>query len=278
MKKKIITAVFASLSAFAILAVGASAEGINMTDDGKVTVQSKEQGVYALQFSLDVKASDGAEVSFEFDGGLTVRIADYRYSGETGVMNVYVADNSPLFDKSESLNIGKIKGGEASIVENSFKFVDGAFGVRLAQADNPDNPDNPDTPDTPVNPGTPDTPISSDTQTTEPENTGASDNPVSSESQPSNTENTEETKGSDIPVSSGSDITSSEASAADNGNDGDVQNSQSTAAANGNDTDNDDPDPGTGVFNEATPILITVMFASILAASTAILAKRSRKK
>ncbi len=275
MKKKIITAVFASLSAFAILAVGASAEGINMTDDGKVTVQSKEQGVYALQFSLDVKASDGAEVSFEFDGGLTVRIADYRYSEDTGVMNVYVADNSPLFDKSESLNIGKIKGGEASIVKNSFKFVDGAFGVRLAQADNPDNPDNPDTPDTPVNPGTPDTPVSSDTQTTEPENTGASDNPVSSESQPSNTE---ETEGSDNPVSSGSDITSSEASAADNGNDGDVQNSQSTAAANGNDTDNDDPDPGTGVFNEATPILITVMFASILAASTAILAKRSRKK
>lgn len=275
MKKKIITAVFASLSAFAILAVGASADGINMTDDGKVTVQSKEQGVYALQFSLDVKASDGAEVSFEFDGGLTVRIADYRYSEDTGVMNVYVADNSPLFDKSESLNIGKVKGGEASIVENSFKFVDGAFGVRLAQADNPDNPDTPDTPDTPVNPGTPDTPISSDTQTTEPENTGASDNPVSSESQPSNTE---ETEGSDNPVSSGSDITSSEASAADNGNDGDVQNSQSTAAASGNVTDNDDPDPGTGVFNEATPILITVMFASILAASTAILAKRSRKK
>lgn len=275
MKKKIITAVFASLSAFAILAVGASADGINMTDDGKVTVQSKEQGVYALQFSLDVKASDGAEVSFEFDGGLTVRIADYRYSEDTGVMNVYVADNSPLFDKSESLNIGKVKGGEASIVENSFKFVDGAFGVRLAQADNPDNPDTPDTPDTPVNPGTPDTPVSSDTQTTEPENTGASDNPVSSESQPSNTE---ETEGSDNPVSSGSDITSSEASAADNGNDGDVQNSQSTAAASGNVTDNDDPDPGTGVFNEATPILITVMFASILAASTAILAKRSRKK
>lgn len=280
MKKNIITAIFAGLSAFALFTAGAyaaSAEGITVTDGGNVTVQSKEQGVCAFQFSLDVTADEGTEVSFEFDGGLAVRVAEYRYNEDTGIMNIYVADSKPLFDASESLTVGAVKGGTASAVEDSFKLVDGALGIRSGESGETDNPDNPDTPDTPNNPSNPDSPdnsVSSEGQTSEPENTEGSDTPVSTDSGASETEKTEVPDG---PASSDSDISNSEISesTADNGGE---QTSEAIADISGNGSDNDDPNLGTGSFNEAVPVLITVLFVSVLAAAVTVAAKRSRKK
>lgn len=249
MKNKIFTAIFAGLSAFSLLAAGASAEEIAINEGGKVTVQAMEQGVCSIRFSLKVEADEGAKVSFEFDEGLKVRVAEYRCNEDTGIMNVYVADNNPLFDKSESLIIGELKGGKASIIADSFKFTDGAMNILSGQVKTPQETEKPDEP------------VSSETEAAPPQETEVTtDEPVASESEATTPQEAEAANTTNPEATTESTTNNIE---------------QTSEAANASD---DDKDPGTGSFNESAPILITVMFAAVLAVIAAVAAKKIKNK
>ncbi|MCI8465892.1 MAG: hypothetical protein HFI63_08560 [Lachnospiraceae bacterium] len=89
-----------------------------------------KKGATALELGLKLTSEQMAEltVSFAFEENISKgRIAEFRYHPDTGILNLYVAGETPLFaEGADALTLGNVivEGGKASInvVENSLKF------------------------------------------------------------------------------------------------------------------------------------------------------------
>lgn len=95
--------------------------------------EAAKEEISSLQISLSVSASpNGANVEFVPNENLAAKIAEGRYNKESGILNIYAAGTSPLFDKvNPVLSLGRVRVtdsgsyADVKIVENSLKFVRG---------------------------------------------------------------------------------------------------------------------------------------------------------
>lgn len=95
--------------------------------------EAAKEEIASLQISLSVSASpSSADVEFVPDEGLTAKIAEGRYDSESGILNIYAAGTSALFDKANPvLSLGRVRVtgsgsyADVKIIENSLKFVRG---------------------------------------------------------------------------------------------------------------------------------------------------------
>ena len=75
-----------------------------------------------------------------FSQALEEAVKDYRYDKDRGVLSIYVASGSSLFDENDNLNLGAVRfqkadsadslKAEVSVVENSIQTVNKAYGSR----------------------------------------------------------------------------------------------------------------------------------------------------
>lgn len=99
--------------------------------------EGARKGATSLELGLKVTSGqmEGLAVSFAFDEGLSRgRVAEFRYHPDTGILNLYVAGETPLFaEDSTALTLGNatVEGGMASInvVENSLKLSGGGMAI-----------------------------------------------------------------------------------------------------------------------------------------------------
>jgi len=141
MRKYHIHLLAAAAVLFLLLPMRVSADGLNIDAAGNVAIVSDhaaEDGISSLQFSLAVEAASGAQVEFQFLG--SARVQEYRYDGETGRMNVYIAGTEALFlEGTDTLAVGKIlvsdgtgsASAAVSVVEDSLLYV---YGTDLVTA------------------------------------------------------------------------------------------------------------------------------------------------
>ena len=110
-----------------------------------LTSENAEQnGITALQLSLLVEPAAEADVSFDFNQENEVKVHDFRYHEDSKVLNIYIADEKPIFNDSNLMDIGSVSATntdgnsidvEITVIENSLKFVskniltDKAFSV-----------------------------------------------------------------------------------------------------------------------------------------------------
>lgn len=97
--------------------------------------QAAAEETASVQVSVCVKAdSDGANLEFIPDSGLSSKIVESRYRKDTGVLNIYLAGRNALFPSSGSITVGRIRissstdsavSATVSAVKNSVKFVIG---------------------------------------------------------------------------------------------------------------------------------------------------------
>lgn len=122
MKKCVVWFFLAVLSIFAVPAVSAAAadageETIELRGNGqnaevRLTIpKASGEGLSSLQLSLQVTAdSPGtSHVSFQFSGLGNAKVKEYRYSRESGILNLYIAGTEGIFSQSdEKLFLGTI--------------------------------------------------------------------------------------------------------------------------------------------------------------------------
>ena len=97
----------------------------------------------AISMSLNVEVQDGNkdDVSFLFSQALEEAVKDYRYDKDRGVLSIYVASGSSLFDENDNLNLGAVRfqkadsadslKAEVSVAENSIQTVNKAYGSKI---------------------------------------------------------------------------------------------------------------------------------------------------
>ena len=99
--------------------------------------EGAKKGATSLELGLKDTSGEMAElaVSFAFDEGLSRgRVAEFRYHPDTGILNLYVAGETPLFaEDSAALTLGTatVEGGMAGInvVENSLKLSGSGMAI-----------------------------------------------------------------------------------------------------------------------------------------------------
>lgn len=99
--------------------------------------EGAKKGATSLELGLKVTSGEMAElaVSFAFDEGLSGgRVAEFRYHPDTGILNLYVAGETPLFaEDSAALTLGTatVEGAVAGInvVENSLKLSGSGMAI-----------------------------------------------------------------------------------------------------------------------------------------------------
>lgn len=92
--------------------------------------EGARKGATSLELGLKITSEnpEGMQVSFDFSESLkTGRVAEFRYHADTGILNLYVAGETPLFAESaETLLLGQVVAeGNAvrvNVVENSLKL------------------------------------------------------------------------------------------------------------------------------------------------------------
>lgn len=71
-----------------------------------------QEGITAVSMSLNVKptneSDDIAKLEFDFAESNEAKIAEYRYHEDTGQLNIYMADASPLFKNSNAIKLGSV--------------------------------------------------------------------------------------------------------------------------------------------------------------------------
>ncbi len=118
-----------------------------------LTSENAEQnGITALQLSLLVEPVAEADVSFDFNQENEVKVYDFRYHEDSKILNIYIADEKPIFNESNLMDIGSVSATntdgnsvdvEITVIENSLKFVsqniltDKTFSVEDARDTDP---------------------------------------------------------------------------------------------------------------------------------------------
>lgn len=74
---------------------------------------ASQDGITAIKMSLQVNADEAADISFKFNRKNSTKVADFRYHEDTGILNIYMADNEPIFT-SDTLNIGTVSAKNAA--------------------------------------------------------------------------------------------------------------------------------------------------------------------
>lgn len=139
MIKQFLKGAFTALTLGIILSLNTAAaeagDSIEIDDSGNVTLMSDhaaEDGITALQFSLEVETDADADVYFEFNPENSVKISDYRYHAESNSLNIYMVGSEQLFDDMGLLNIGAVSAADkdgnivdvnVSAMEDSLKYV-----------------------------------------------------------------------------------------------------------------------------------------------------------
>lgn len=88
--------------------------------------------VSSFQFTLNVPKNADGELVFEFDDSLEEKaeVTEYRYSPETGKMNIYVSSAESLFTEGQHLEVGTIGLTDRNTVVSgdakSLKYVSGS--------------------------------------------------------------------------------------------------------------------------------------------------------
>lgn len=133
-----ILAMFFAFSCFgAINVFAAEARKVQLTGSGSdveiilTFPEAAKEEIASLQMSLSVSLSSGSgKVEFVPNSALAAKIAEGRYSD--GILNIYVAGTSPLFNKENpvlSLGVVRVSGSgcyaDVKIVKDSLKFVRG---------------------------------------------------------------------------------------------------------------------------------------------------------
>jgi len=175
MKKRIFNIVLLVFMFAVLLPVHALAANTNdevqITDDGIITIVSEhaaKEGISSLQFGLLVQTTEqNVKVSFEFSDSMA-KIAEFRYHEDSGVLNIYLAGTTALFEDSAALSVGTVvvqdKDGkdvaaEVSVVEDSLKYVY-VTEMKIKEAKIPEQPvainvEQPTTPEQPADPEQP---------------------------------------------------------------------------------------------------------------------------
>ncbi len=132
----VITALMCCAAAFGTGVFAAAAQSVKLSANGGEAVlvmdfpQAAAEEIASMQISLVV--SDGADVEFVPDSGLSAKIVESRYHEDTGVLTVYLAGTKALFLENAPLTVGRIKLNESnvsanvSVKEGSIKFVRGS--------------------------------------------------------------------------------------------------------------------------------------------------------
>ncbi len=150
MKKLFIKCLFTALT-FGMLVslntMAAETSSIIIGEDNNISLTSEnaeQDGITAIQMSLKVETDKAADVSFNFNQENDIKISEFRYHEDTNTLNIYMADNEPIFNGSDLLDLGAVSAtdtdgnsvnAEITAVENSLKFVsqdtltDKAFSV-----------------------------------------------------------------------------------------------------------------------------------------------------
>ena len=104
---------------------------------------ANKEKITAISMSLNVEVQDGNkdDVSFLFSQALEEAVKDYRYDKDRGVLSIYVASGSSLFDENDNLNLGAVRfqkadsadslKAEVSVTENSIQTVNKAYGSKI---------------------------------------------------------------------------------------------------------------------------------------------------
>lgn len=112
-----------------------AADSVKTNSKGKVILISdhaEKDGITTLQFSLNVQTEVDANITMEFDENISAKIMEYRYHKDTNRLNIYISGTEPIFNGSDSLNIGTIKVKDESgynvdfnitVIEDSLKCV-----------------------------------------------------------------------------------------------------------------------------------------------------------
>ena len=166
--KKIITgfviAMFAYIAFLPLPALAAGQQEVQLKTMGKqteVTLSFPEdavrENVYSLSLSLEITSEKETEAVFHFETGIA-KIAEFRYSGENGRMNLYLSNgDKPLFAQNETvLKLGTLEvsdaGAEVALVTDSVKTVAGTEMENLQNVSGQVKPDGGDSGNT-DNPG-----------------------------------------------------------------------------------------------------------------------------
>lgn len=125
MKKHLINFMFTVLTFGTMLSLNTMAAGtdtetqtetetgnnITISETGSITLESEnaqQEGINAFQLSLKVKPETAADVAFSFNQENNIKITEYRYHANTNTLNIYVADEEPVFKGSDLMNIGEV--------------------------------------------------------------------------------------------------------------------------------------------------------------------------
>lgn len=142
--KKIMCAAVSALVCIMPLTLNAAAEeggSVRLEASGSEAVlelcfpQAAVEEISSMQMAVGIKVnSNGADLEFIPDSGLSSKIAESRYRADTGVLNIYLAGTKALFSSSGIVKVGKIRisasaGSSASatvtVIKNSIRFVRG---------------------------------------------------------------------------------------------------------------------------------------------------------
>ncbi|MBD5082149.1 MAG: hypothetical protein HDT44_10365 [Ruminococcaceae bacterium] len=138
----VVTAAVMSLSGSVFADTAAIAENAELkakADKADVVLtlpQAAAEGVSSVQVSLNITVNtDNAEITFVPNEKLGAKIQESRYHKDTGVLNIYAAGTSPLFDKADpTITLGYVlitsnapKGAAANVAfaKGSLKYVRG---------------------------------------------------------------------------------------------------------------------------------------------------------
>lgn len=107
----ILSAALFSFNTFASDAGGETLEISEYNQTASVTLgipQASQEEISSFQLSLNVDAGT-ADVVFQFNEGIPGKVKEYRYSQDSGVLNLYIAGTEPVFGQSEEkLFLGSI--------------------------------------------------------------------------------------------------------------------------------------------------------------------------
>lgn len=141
MKKLFFKCVFTALTFGMLVSINTMAaetdapSSIIIGEENNISLTSEnaaQDGITAIQMSLQVDPEKAADVSFNFNQENDVKISDFRYHEDTNMLNIYMADNEPIFNGSDLLDLGAVSATdtdgnsvdvEITAVENSLKFV-----------------------------------------------------------------------------------------------------------------------------------------------------------
>ena len=101
----VVTAAVMSLSGSVFADTAEKAELKANADRADVVLtlpQAAAEGVSSVQVSLNITVNtDNAEITFVPNEKLGAKIQESRYHKDTGILNIYAAGTSPLFDKAD---------------------------------------------------------------------------------------------------------------------------------------------------------------------------------